>query len=99
MDAALTDDALDYEYLAGVIAAATDKCDNAHLFSLITRLSPNQLNWHYQIYLATVSLIRDEPVSPGDWRSLEQKSIVHSRQISSLKLQINLKPVMSMKSG
>lgn len=70
VEAALTDDVVIHEYLAGVIAAATDGCDNAHLLSLVGRLSPYQLRWHYLIYLATVSLVRDEPDLPGDWRGV-----------------------------
>ena len=70
VDAALTDDVVIHEYLAGVIAAAKDECDNAHLLSLVSRLSPYQLRLHYLIYLATVSLVRDEPDLPGDWRGV-----------------------------
>ena len=70
VEAALTDDVVIREYLAGVIAAATDECDNAHLLSLVSRLSPDQLKWHYLIYLATVSFVRDEPDPPGDWRGV-----------------------------
>jgi hypothetical protein len=70
VDAALTDDVVIHEYLAGVIAAATDEDDNAHLLSLVSRLSPYQLRWHYLIYLATVSLVRDEADPPGNWRGV-----------------------------
>ena len=70
VDAALTDDVVIHEYLAGITATASDMCDNAHLLSLVRRLSPYQLRWHYMIYLATVSLVRDEPDAPGDWRGV-----------------------------
>jgi len=70
VEAALTDDVVIHEYLAGIIAAGTDECDNAHLLSLVSRLSPYQLRWHYLIYLATVSLVRDEADPPGNWRGV-----------------------------
>jgi len=75
-EAALTDDIVIQEYLAGVIAGATLDSDNAHLLSLVGRLTPHQLRLHYQIYLATVCLVRDESDPPGNWRSVSTRASI-----------------------
>ncbi len=56
--AALTDDEVVQEYLAGVIAAASPSDDNAHLLALIGRLSPIQLRLHYDLYRSMFGCVR-----------------------------------------
>jgi hypothetical protein len=58
--AALTDDAVVQEYLAGVVASASVENDNAHMLALIGRLTPIQMRLHYGLYLGAAMHIRRE---------------------------------------
>jgi hypothetical protein len=58
--AALTDDDVLQEYLAGVVAAATLLNDNAHILALISRLTPLQLRLHYGLYLGAATFVRTQ---------------------------------------
>ena len=58
--AALTDDAVVQEYLAGVVASASLENDNAHLLALIGRLTPLQMRLHYGLYLGAATYVRRE---------------------------------------
>jgi hypothetical protein len=70
--AALTDDDVVQEYLAGVVAAATESDDNVQFLALISRLSPLQLRLHHDIYRGTFSCIgRLIPPRISDARWLE----------------------------
>lgn len=55
--AALTDNDVAQEYLAGVIAAATAERDNSDWLALISRLTPLQLRLHYGLYLGSISFL------------------------------------------
>ena len=56
--AALTDDPVVQEYLAGVVASADPTNDNAHMLALVGRLPPVQLRLHYGLYLAAAMHVR-----------------------------------------
>jgi hypothetical protein len=69
-EAALTDDAVVQEYLAGVVAGANETTDNAHLLALVARLTPRHLRLHYLLYWGTACYLRTEEDPPGGWRSM-----------------------------
>lgn len=64
--AALTEDAVVQEYLAGVVASASLENDNAHLLALIGRLTPLQMRLHYGLYLGAATHIRAEVAAIED---------------------------------
>jgi hypothetical protein len=63
--AALTDEEIVQEYLAGVVAAASLEEDNAHLLALVSRLTPLQLRLHYELYLGAITCIRSIVLDEG----------------------------------
>ena len=69
-EAALTDSPVIQEYLAGVIAGATDTNDQSHMLALIGRLTPLQLRLHYQLYSGVTIFTRDEPDDGANWHSM-----------------------------
>lgn len=72
-EAALTDDPVVQEYLAGVVAGATDTNDNVHLLALISRMTPLHMRLHYLLYWGTACFIRGEDDPLGDWRSMSTR--------------------------
>jgi hypothetical protein len=56
--AALTDDEVVQEYLAGVVACASADDDNSHMLALISRLTPLQLRLHYDLHLSAAAYVR-----------------------------------------
>lgn len=76
--AALTDNDVVQEYLAGVVASASLENDNAHLLALVSRLTPIQLRMHYGLYLGAAMYCRRrfDVSSQGDpaWEQVNAES-------------------------
>lgn len=66
-EAAFTDNPIVQEYLAGVIAGATEGNDNSHILSLISRLTPFQLMLHYKTYFGIVNFFQHEENWTDRW--------------------------------
>jgi hypothetical protein len=52
--AALTDDPIVHEYLAGLIAAASPSDDKVDLLALTSRLTPSQIRLHYDLHRGVI---------------------------------------------